>query len=332
MELSTYSKLIIFIFLLSLTASPNLKAQDTKDFKFLELLAKKKRKKKRSLKLPTANRQKKTAVKIKKQPVPKVRKTVVRGKIVFEFIGNISKDQQEYLNEYLEYNFKKWGFKPIDVVSFWRGTSSENCDHDCIRKKLKNMRINNFIEIEINKELNQEGLQFKVKNIPAKKGKIKTFSYHWLGSSDELSLLSNFAVRKVLGLSKHRTKKSSLLISGTKGANVYMDGKKMGLVPRTLKGLQPGPYKLKLSLEGYVPQQKNILVKRSDPTTLHFKLKEERFFYQEWWFWAGTGAAILAISLPFMLSGDDPVTQTKNEPEKFGFAASVPFPSELEDL
>ncbi len=118
-------------------------------------------------------------------------------------------------------------------------------------------------------------------------------------------------------------KQGTLKLTGTpQGAEVYIDGKKVGLLPFSQKVDANKPLKIKVIAPKHLPQTLNIKVKenqvisqtitlatsapntsapklpvagRSKPTPRSQKKKssEKKMWYQEWWIWAAAGGVVL---------------------------------------
>jgi hypothetical protein len=80
------------------------------------------------------------------------------------------------------------------------------------------------------------------------------------------------------------------------GAAVEIDGDPVGYVPLT-RDLSTGGHAVRLTLDGYEPEQREVVVNRGQRTTLALELDPQRALYERWWFWTIIVAVVAGISV-----------------------------------
>jgi hypothetical protein len=110
------------------------------------------------------------------------------------------------------------------------------------------------------------------------------------------------------------------------GVTVAIDGRELGRTPlgAPLKGLPIGVHTVTVAGAGYVAQQVDVVVSRSELTVVRVELEEEPY-YTQWWFWTvlGGGSAVAVaggVAAALLLSVPPPTTIVVKAP--------LPQPSE----
>ncbi len=138
-------------------------------------------------------------------------------------------------------------------------------------------------------------------------------------------------------LAPDQVRGSIMVLSDLVGAAITLDGKRVGITPlrRPIRDLRPGRYQLAVSAHGYLPFEKEVVVRFQKTTRVVVKLAPvaptasatappivkprpaSRPFYTSTWFYVGSGvvAAIVGGYLGYRLA-HDPVLDCNADPSQ----------------
>ncbi|HTM45282.1 MAG TPA: PEGA domain-containing protein [Polyangiaceae bacterium] len=91
---------------------------------------------------------------------------------------------------------------------------------------------------------------------------------------------------------KHQVQLGLLTVtSPVTGAMVYVDGKRVGMVPAQTQ-LQPGQHSVRVMKEGYDEALTNTVLAEGDQKKLQIQLDQHSSILGKWWFWTAAGVVV----------------------------------------
>jgi len=117
----------------------------------------------------------------------------------------------------------------------------------------------------------------------------------WRSNPEEIVLLVRPYVDRLFGGANAASYVGSLDVLAPEGAQLFVDGKDVGIAPLThpITDLTIGVHTLEVAQPGFVTDTRDLVITRGDTTVTRVELMEEPLLAQ-WWFWTavGGGAAV----------------------------------------
>lgn len=112
----------------------------------------------------------------------------------------------------------------------------------------------------------------------------------WRSAPEEMVVLARPYVDRLLAGPRAATFTGALDVLAPDGAEVFLDGRSLGLapLPGPTADLPIGVHTLEVAKAGFVTDRRDVVVSRGETTVVRVELEEQPLLSQ-WWFWTAVG-------------------------------------------